>query len=521
MKQFTLDLTSDTQILHKNWEFCIGSCHASTALRADWQQQLTKCQRNIGFRYIRFHGIFDDDMSVVRKPFFGNELLLSFTNIDKIFDFLLSINMKPFVEIGFMPEYLASGTKTIFHYKGNTTPPKDYHQWAWLIKEFTNHILERYGRTEVRQWYFEIWNEPNLGGTDSPYGFWAADMQEYFKLYKVTAETLKEADPFLKVGGPATSNNAWIPEMIAFCKESNTVLDFISTHHYPTDAVLGYGVEDSVNFSNPMKDLNEVFRRISNPETVEEFKKDYAVFQSHLWEHVDRGVLTAMTKRAITEAEGLPVFYTEWGSLAGIPSDGPFGASFILKTVLDGHGLTAGYSFWTFSDIFEESGQESRAFFGGFGLMTQHGIPKAPYRAFELLHELGDMIYKKQLAEGTVDIYAIKKPDAGALQIMLVNHNSLLHPIEIETIRMELTHCGKCISTDLRRIDETHANALASWQQMGSPEYLSQGQVAILYGASELVTENIEHSQVGENITFDIDIPPMGIALVTIYFDKY
>ncbi|MDF2472784.1 MAG: hypothetical protein K0R21_566 [Anaerocolumna sp.] len=519
MKHFTLDLSSATEPLYKNWEFCIGSCHASTALRADWQQQLTRCQREIGYRYIRFHGLFDDDMSVVRKPVFGSELLLSFVNIDKIFDFLLSINMKPFVEIGFMPECLASGTKTIFHYKGNTTPPRDYSQWSWLIDEFTKHLIQRYGRAEVRQWFFEIWNEPNLGGPDSPYGFWSADMQEYFRLYKVTVEAIKGVDPFLKVGGPATSNNAWIPEMLEFCRESHTPIDFISTHHYPTDIVLGYGVEDSANFSNPLKDLSKAVKRMSDPETSEDFKKEYAVFQSHLWEHVDRGVLTEMTKRAVADAKGLPVYYTEWGSLAGLPSDGPFGASFISKTVLDGHGLAAGYSFWTFSDIFEENGQESHAFFGGFGLMTQHGIPKAPYRAFELLHELGNEIYKK-MADGTVDVYAVKKSVAGALQFMLVNHHSLLHPIETESIRLDLKHSGSCISAEIKRIDEKHANALAAWQQMGSIEYLSKGQAAALYAASEITTEHLEYYQEEEDITLDIELPPMGIALVTLYFNK-
>lgn len=521
MIKYQLDLDDATQPLYKNWEFCVGSCHAVTALRTDWQQMLRRCRNEIGFRYVRFHGIFDDDMSVARRPMFSDEILLSFSNIDKIFDFLLSIEMKPFVELGFMPSCLASGSQTVFHYKGNTTPPRDYKQWEWLIESFLSHLIERYGRAEVRQWLFEVWNEPNLGGKGSPFGFWAANREEYFRLYKATALAVKGVDPLLRVGGPATSNNAWIPEMVSFCKENDTPLDFISTHQYPTDVIVGYGVEDSANFTNPLNlsDTEKMRTLMVDEKERKKFKKEYSVFQEHLWEHVDRGVLTEMTKRAVREAKGLPLYYTEWGSLAGLTSDGPFGASFIVKTALDGRGLAAGTSFWMFSDIVEESGQESRAFYGGFGLLTQHGIPKAPYRAFQLLHQLGSEIYRETFSDGTVDVYGVRKPESGAVQMVLVNHHSLQHPIETQTVRVVLSGGGPCVGADLQRVDETHANALSAWGHMGSPEYLTLGQEASLEGVSALVRETITLCQANGKVEFEVEVPPMGIALVTIYFN--
>jgi xylan 1,4-beta-xylosidase len=156
MKEYTLNLQDEKAPLKKYWEFCVGSCHATTALRSDWQEMLRRCRHDIGFRYVRFHGIFDDDMSVAIKNLLDSKPVLSFVNIDKIFDFLLSIDMKPFVEIGFMPKCLAGGTKTIFHYRGNVTPPKDYDEWAWFISEFADHLIRRYGLDEVRQWFFEV-----------------------------------------------------------------------------------------------------------------------------------------------------------------------------------------------------------------------------------------------------------------------------------------------------------------------------------------------------------------------------
>jgi len=524
MKEFVLDLDSPRRPLVRYWNFCVGSCHAATALRSDWQRQLEQCHRELGFRYVRFHGLFCDDMNVVLKTMFTREITLSFANIDKVFDFLLSIGMRPFVELSFMPEAFASEANTLFHYKCNTTPPKDYGQWAWFVGEFIRHIRQRYGAEEIRQWYFEVWNEPNLGGPGSPYGFWAASREEYFKLYQVTAQAVKSVDGALPVGGPATSNNAWIPDFLAFCRESGASVDFVSTHQYPTDVVLGYGVEDSANFQNPFD--------VSRPERIadtlrlaktapEQYRKkleEYSVFQSHLWERVDRGVLTDMARRARGEADGLPLYYTEWGSLAGLESDGPFGASFIAKTVMDSHGLMEGCSFWTFSDIFEESGQRAAPFHGGFGLMTQHGVPKAPYRVFQLLNTLGGQIYDAHLAEGTVDVWAVEKGEAKAVQILAVNHHSLLHPIGEERVRLRLTG-GRCSLAQIQRVDATHANALAAWQEMGGPEYLSRGQLLALEAASQLEREEIAAAQTEDGICLELTLPPMGVALVTVLLD--
>lgn len=523
MEQFVLDKNSRRKPLPRYWNFCVGSCHAATALRADWQQQLAQCRRELGFRYVRFHGLFCDDMNVVLKNMFTGAINLSFVNIDKVFDFLLSIGIKPFVELSFMPEAFASGNKTLFHYKCNTTPPQNYEQWAWFIGEFIRHIRCRYGADEIRQWFFEIWNEPNLGGPDSPYGFWSASKEEYFKLYQVTAAAIKQVDSVLKVGGPATSNNAWIPDFLAFCKESGAPVDFVSTHQYPTDVVLGYGVEDSANFQNPFD--------VSRPETIadtlrlakedpEAFQKklqEYSVFQSHLWERVDRGVLTGMARRAKEEAGELPLYYTEWGSLAGLESDGPFGASFIPKTVLDGVGLIEGYSFWAFTDIFEESGQLPAPFHGGFGLMTQFGIPKAPYRAFQLLNGLGSELYETHLSRDTLDVWAVDKPEAKAIQILAVNHQSLLHPIETKTLSVQVAG-GRCVYAQVERVDEDHANALAAWRRMGSPQTLTRAQLYTLQAASELEREEIGFASQDDITKLKLTVPPMGMALITLLF---
>jgi xylan 1,4-beta-xylosidase len=174
-------------------------------------------------------------MSVLHTARREDKSVYSFYNVDSIFDFLLEIGMKPLVELGFMPSRIASGTTEIFHYRGNSTPPKNYEDWGELIERLVIHLVSRYGIDEVRSWFFEVWNEPNVEY------FWAGTQEEYFKLYRYSAEAIKRVDSKIPVGGPATACNGWITEFIEYCSQNNVPIDFISTHNYPTDDPLLHG----------------------------------------------------------------------------------------------------------------------------------------------------------------------------------------------------------------------------------------------------------------------------------------
>lgn len=448
--------------VNKYWTKCVGSCHAATALREDWRRQLRVCREEFGFEYVRFHGLLDDDMSVCLRKDDGT-IEYSFFNIDSIFDFLLEIGMKPFVELSFMPELLASGTKTVFHYKGNITPPKSYDDWGKLIETLVGHLVQRYGSDEVRKWFFEVWNEPNLKDF-----FWAGTMEEYFELYRSTALAVKRVDGRLAVGGPSTAIDAWIPEFREFCSKNNVPLDFISTHHYPTDAAFGLGL-----------DMEEQMARS------------------------ERGNLTKRIRKALEEAGPLPLYYTEWNcspSPRDPYHDVPYNAAFIVKTITDNMGLVNCYSFWTFTDIFEESGFSSVPFHGGFGLMNIHGIPKPSFRAFQLLSRLsGDRLEISAEAgkpSTTIDCFAAR--DREGITILISNHQVPLSPIKEE----KLTLCIKGIkgirSASLERIDETHANPKKAWVEMGSPTYLDRGQILALTKASEMTSEAVEWKAEGD-----------------------
>ena len=227
---------------------CVGAGRANEGLRADWQQQLAYVKKECGFKYIRMHGLLTDDMGVYREDRNGNPQY-NYQYIDVLFDYILDIGMKPFVELGFMPNALASGTETIFWWKGNVTPPKDYEKWENLIRNLTQHFTDRYGAEEVKDWYFEVWNEPNL----TPW-FWTGTMEDYFKLYQHSAIAVKSVNKEYRIGGPATAGAAWEVELIDFCQNNDLPVDFISTHAYGVDQGFldEYGQTGTVLAKNPM-----------------------------------------------------------------------------------------------------------------------------------------------------------------------------------------------------------------------------------------------------------------------------
>ena len=478
MNNFSIDLNQSPKPFIHYWEKCVGSCHAATALRSDWQNQLKKCHDELGFEYVRFHGLFNDDMSVLASDNEG-QLEYSFYNIDLVYDFLLSIDMKPFVELGFMPSVIASGTQTLFHYKSNVTPPKDYDKWATLVYTFVKHLVDRYGIQEIRSWFFEVWNEPNLEA------FWPASQAEYFKLYKYTAEAVKKVDSDIPVGGPATARNAWIPEMILFCRTNHVALDFISTHHYPTDVCLGLAQDMETQMAS------------AKP-----------------------GVLTDWLHKAKSEAGNYPLYYTEWNNSPSSRDnyhDDPYCAAFSVKTIADNSGLVDIYSFWTFSDIFEEMSLSSVPFHGDFGLLNIHGIPKPVYRAFQLLHNCGNERFDVK-HEGSSTVEVLATGNNKTLNVIIYNHNVPLAPIKTELVRIRIKGLKDINSSMLEQIDDTHANAKIEWIKMGKPVYLGQNEISTLMKASELVAIPLDYKHDKDTFIFDISIPPQGIASIRIEY---
>src|SRR5687768_456939 len=357
-RAINVDFNEATGPLNTFFKECVGAGRANEGLRADWQQQLAYVRKECGFRYIRMHGLLTDDMAVYKEDSKGNPEY-NYMYVDALFDFLHSIGMKPFVELGFMPNALASGNRTIFWWRGNVTPPKNYEKWAGLIKNLTEHFTERYGAEEVKTWYFEVWNEPNL----TP-GFWTGTQEEYFKLYKYTAEAVKSVNKEYRVGGPGTAGAAWEPEMINYCHKNNVPIDFVSTHSYGVNQ----GFLDEYGHSGTVL-----------------AKEEFAVSDD---------VLQSRKEIASSPKPNLELHYTEW-SASYTPADpihdSYHEASYVLQKMKQVGNAANSMSYWVFTDIFEEPGPRFEPFHGGFGMLNIQGINKPVFYSYQFLNRLGNI----------------------------------------------------------------------------------------------------------------------------------
>src|SRR6267378_1417838 len=220
-----IDVNATAHAFPHFWEKMFGSGRAILSLRDSYRQDLRETKRITGVEYVRFHAIFHDEVAS-GKPIYN------FSYVDQIYDGLLENKVRPFVELAFMPKKLASDPNALhpFWYKQNVAPPKDWSKWDQFIEAFSRHLVQRYGEEEVANWYFEVWNEPNLD-------FWSGDPKEatYYELYDHTARTIKKVSARLRIGGPSTAQAAWVDRFLAHCKEKNVPVDFASSHVYGND----------------------------------------------------------------------------------------------------------------------------------------------------------------------------------------------------------------------------------------------------------------------------------------------
>lgn len=454
-RTINIDYNSVSGRLNTMFNACVGAGRANEGLRADWQQQLAYVRKECGFKYIRMHGLLCDDMGVYKEDNKGNPEY-NYMYVDALFDYLESIGMKPFVELGFMPSALASGNQTIFWWRGNVTPPKDYKKWSDLIKNLVQHFTKRYGAAEVKTWYFEVWNEPNL----SP-GFWTGTQQDYFKLYKYTAEAIKSVNEHYRVGGPATAGAAWIPQMITYCHQNKVPIDFISTHAYGVNQGFldEYGNAGTILSKDPMSVSGDVIR----------------------------------AHKQITESKmpGLALHFTEW-SASYTPADPIHDsyqeAPYVLEKLKQVGNAANSMSYWVFTDIFEEPGPRFTPFHGGFGMLTIQGINKPVFYAYHFLNQLG----KIELKNNDSESWACKD-SSGNIQVLAWNFTNTL-PDSINdqqyymrdlpakpkgTLKIEIKNVpeGK-YALNIYKVGYRSNDAYTTYLSMGAPSQLDRQEVA-------------------------------------------
>ena len=508
-----IDTSAKTIHTDYSWQFGMGNDHAHQILRTDMCEHMKLAHDELGIKYVRFHGIFDDDMyaySTFRDfaPMPGNKHKvreMNFRQAGVVYDNVLKCGMKPFVELSFMPGHLAKGKKKGLHYPNNITPPKDYKRWSEFIQAFIGFLIDRYGVEEVKTWYFEVWNEPDLKI------FFNGKQKDYFKIYQTTANAVKSVCPDLKVGGPSTSACRWIEDFNAFCKKTNTPCDFVSTHHYPGD---GFG--NLITVGDYPKIFKIMTSSMKNGDKLDEAMSKMFFFPEKAGK-VPKGALTKMDDDLVKRANGKPVFVSEWNSMAIFTApihDEKYSAAFALKTVLDLKNTINGYMFWCISDIFEELVQINRPFHGGYGIVSNDGIPKPNFWAFKILSKL----YPNRLdvdfrSNGEVEYAAF----TNGKDIQVVVYAQTNNPQENKAYDIEL-----CLNTSAREvtveaIDDEHCNPKRIWREMGAPDNLSPAEVEKIKLQTALKAETAPYESQCDATIIKTTLKSNDIKLFTIY----
>jgi xylan 1,4-beta-xylosidase len=470
-RNIAIDARAPGRPLPHFWEQMFGSGRAILSLRESYRRDLRDTVRATGATYVRFHGIFHDEVGVYDEDAQGRSLY-NFSYVDQIYDGLLEAGVRPFVELSFMPRKLAERQSVHeFWYGPIVAPPKSWERYDALVTALAEHLIERYGLDEVSRWYFEVWNEPNIQ-------FWSGEPKEatYYELYDHTARALKRVSTRLRVGGPASAQAAWVDRFIRHAVETGVPIDFVSTHVYANDTARDvFGTDEQIG------------RR----------------------EMVCRAARKVHDQVKASARPELPIIWSEFNaSYKNEPeiTDSLMMGPWLADTIRRCDGLTQVMAYWTFSDVFEEQGVVKEPFYGGFGLIAAGGLHKPAFNAFALLHHLGE----ERLPVAADDALVTRRRD-GTLVIALWN---LVLPGEHGATR-RVTLRVRNLAADGRarlwRVDAEHGSLLASYQAMGKPRYPSAAQAARLRKAAQLSPEETR-PLLGGALT--VDLPINGLLLI-------
>src|SRR5436305_1130261 len=467
-----IDLSAPTTPFPHFWEQMFGSGRANLTLRDSYRRDLDSVRDITGFQYVRFHAIFHDENGVYDEDAQGNPIY-NFSYVDQIYDGLLAHGVRPLVEISFMPKKLAaSPVLHAFWYKPSPAPPKDYSKWDALITAFAQHLLSRYGADELSQWYFEVWNEPNID-------FWAGEPKQatYFELYDHTVRALKAVNPRLRIGGPATAQAAWAEPFIQHVAQNNVPADFFSTHVYANDR------------------SEDVFA------THETIGRDQMVC---------RAVKKVHDQIKASARPSLPLIWSEYNaSYKNEPqiTDQVCMAPWLADTIRQCDGLVDIMSYWTFSDVFEEQGVVKTPFYGGFGIIAAGGLPKPAFNAFKILQLLGD---RRLPVSSDMALASLKEnaPVLAAWNLVLPGAAGVAKTVTFQFSGLTGRHIAV-----IHRVDSAHGSLLDAYAQMGTPKYPTRSQIVTLQRAAALPEP--ERRQIADN-QLTLDLPAQSLIVVEI-----
>jgi xylan 1,4-beta-xylosidase len=434
--------------------------------------------------------------------------------VDSIFDTYVQRGMKPMAEIGFMPEALSAKPQPYKHnwepgnkysnlFTGWAYPPKDYKKWADLVYEWVKHSVQRYGKKEVESWYWELWNEPNIG-------YWQGTVQEYCKLYDYTADAVKRALPTAKMGGPHTTGPGWdkagrfLKTFLQHCVSDTNYatgkigapIDFIAFHAKGGPKIVNGYVR--MGIGNQLTDISRGFQIVDSVSALRHLP-------IVIGESDPEGCAACGMATNPENAYRNGTMYSSYTA-----------ASFARKYLLADHFKInfLGAVSWSFEF-------ENQPWFYGFRDLATNGVNKPVLNVFRMfgmmkgkrvevnsnrmysLFDIRDSGVRKQ----TTDIGALAAKDKRTATVMIWNYHDDDLPGETENVRLEIKGIP---STNVKlqeyRIDKDHSNSYEVWKAMGSPQQPDKEQIVRLEKAGQLVQTAGKNTKV-KNGLLQIEVP--------------
>ncbi|MBR0367254.1 MAG: helix-turn-helix domain-containing protein [Clostridia bacterium] len=476
------------------------------------QQQLRQCQEKIGFEFIRFHGIFDEDMMVYQEDAAGKPVY-NFTYLDLVYDFILSLGLKPYVEFSYYPKALAADSRVEMRHNSYIYGlPRSMEKWCALVRATTQHWIARYGLEAVRGWRFRT-------GEGISLYYRRVDFKDFLTLFRETYRAVKSVDYGLCFGGMNLdmsmlslkgdlSMEAFMQSMV----EMGSIPDFYSFQCFHTDyntdyrsmmrAVVSHGSEpaalseDENYLSNNIRALRRIIRQ---------------------YDEYSRPIILDTWNASIWQRD--------------LRSDTCFKSAFIFKNMLENVDVLAAFGYWNLSDMFEEVYASSRLFHGGYGLMTYNGIPKASFNAFVLLKRLGSQLVQR--GEG----WFVTCSPNGDVQIALYNYchydtlgRQYLFVEGSEDNPYEMFKKSRPRQFDIRlglpdgmysveRLEITRRGCWGSpydlWVNMGAPDSITAEQVEYLKSRS-LPHYTIRRVEAKDGLMLSEILEPHGVCVIVI-----
>jgi xylan 1,4-beta-xylosidase len=441
------------------------------------------------------------------------------TIVDGILDTYLAHGVRPYMEIGFMPKAMSIKPEPYQHhwtpeakydeiYTGWSYPPKDFAKWAELVFQWVSHCVEKYGRTEVEQWYWEVWNEANIG-------YWRGTPEEFRRLHDYAIDAVRRALPTARVGGPDCAGNGgpWMRDFLEHCLHgtnfatgrSGTPLDFVSFHAKGSPKFVDGHVR--MGIASELRTADEGFRIIASyPEL-----KNVPI------------VIGECDPEGCAACAGPQLGYRNGPMYSSYTA-----ASFArLPDLAERAGVNLeGALTWAFEF-------ENQPYFAGFRSLATNGIDKPVMNVFRMFSRMRGQRLAVQ-SSAAVPLEAILRdgvrgaPDASALAsrdrshlCVLVWHyhdDDVLGPAAAVTLMVGgLPSEAKSIHLAAHyRIDATHSNAFAAWQRMGSPPAPTSEQIAELESAERLALLGEPAAVRVENgaAVVKFDLPRQAVSLL-------